>query len=167
MISRTERSNTRWAIDTTHVWTQNDGWCHLTVVIDCCDREILGWRLSRSGKAKVAMAALEDALLKRKPGNLTLRSDNGLVFGAKAFVRLCCKWRLTQEYITPYTPEQNGLVERLFRSLKDECLWRNNFLSLTEAQDEVQKWVNYYNNDRPHRALNMFSPTVWRSKQAA
>jgi transposase InsO family protein len=33
----------------------------------------------------------------------------------------------TPEFITPYTPEQNGIVERFFRSLKEECVWQHNF----------------------------------------
>ncbi|GAB3338752.1 hypothetical protein GCM10027512_05790 [Chromohalobacter beijerinckii] len=34
---------------------------------------------------------------------------------------------LTQEFTTPYTPEQNGFVERVFRSLKEECIWQHRF----------------------------------------
>jgi len=64
--SRAGRPNERWAIDTTHLFTRQDGWCHLTAIIDCCDRTIVGWRLSRSGIAGVAAAALEDALRTRR-----------------------------------------------------------------------------------------------------
>jgi len=39
------RLNERWAIDATHVFCGSDGWCHLTAIIDCCDRRIVGWRL--------------------------------------------------------------------------------------------------------------------------
>ena len=39
------RPNERWAIDTTHIFCGRDGWCHLTALIDCCDRSIVGWRL--------------------------------------------------------------------------------------------------------------------------
>jgi NAD(P)-dependent dehydrogenase (short-subunit alcohol dehydrogenase family) len=45
------RPNERWAIDTTHLFCGRDGWCHLTAIIDCCDRTIVGWRLSRTGIA--------------------------------------------------------------------------------------------------------------------
>jgi putative transposase len=41
------RSNERWATDVTHVYCGRDGWCHLPLVIDCADREIIGWRLSK------------------------------------------------------------------------------------------------------------------------
>jgi transposase InsO family protein len=44
----------------------HDGWCHLTAIIDCFDRTMVGWRLSGSGIANVAAAALEDALRSRK-----------------------------------------------------------------------------------------------------
>jgi putative transposase len=103
-----EKPNQRWAVDATHVFCGRDGWCHLTAIIDCCDRAIVGWRLSKTGVAKVAAAALEDALRERKVeqegSGLVLRSDNGLVFGAKPFVAVVNRWKLEQEYIVPYTP---------------------------------------------------------------
>src|SRR6185436_1462765 len=103
-VSRTSRPNERWAIDTTHLFCGRDGWCHLTAIIDCCDRTIVGWRLSRTGMANVAAAALEDALRERGIPHdhdlLTLRSDNGLVFGAKVFVSVVRRYGLEQEYIT-------------------------------------------------------------------
>jgi len=49
--SVTPQANSRWAIDITHLFTKQDGWCHLVAVIDCGDRYLVGWRFSRSGKA--------------------------------------------------------------------------------------------------------------------
>lgn len=76
------------------VWRgEEHQWCALTLVMDCFTRELLGWRLSRTGKAKVAEAALKEALISRNGilehvcDNLTIRSENGLV--------LCSRW-LTQ-----------------------------------------------------------------------
>ena len=101
-VSRTTRPNERWAVDTTHLFCGRDGWCHLTAIIDCCDRTIVGWRLSRSGIAHVAAAALEDALRERSIPHghepLTLRSDNGLVFGAKVFVSVVRRYGLEAAY---------------------------------------------------------------------
>ena len=106
--SRATRPNERWAIDTTHLFCGRDGWCHLTALIDCHDRTIVGWRLSRSGIADVAAAALEEALRARQidatSPALVLRSDNGLVFGAKRFVAVARRYRLTQEYINALHP---------------------------------------------------------------
>ncbi len=55
----------RWATDLCRVCGGRDGWLTLALVIDCHTRELLGWQLSRSGKASTAGAALEQALIAR------------------------------------------------------------------------------------------------------
>ncbi|MEO1188588.1 MAG: DDE-type integrase/transposase/recombinase [Pseudomonadota bacterium] len=57
--------NERWATDLCRVWGGRDGWLTLALVIDCHTRELLGWHLSRSGKASTAASALEHALISR------------------------------------------------------------------------------------------------------
>lgn len=173
--SVSERSNQRWATDMTHIYCGKDGWCHMPLVIDCADREIIGWRISRNGKAHVAEAALEDALISRfgpgpqAPKDLLLRSDNGLIFLAKSYRRTVKDYGLSQEFITPYTPEQNGVVERVFRTLKEECVWIHRFRSIEEAEQKISQWINKYNTYRPHESLGWLTPVEWReqNKQAA
>jgi hypothetical protein len=58
-------TNERWATYLCRVWTGRDGWQTLALVIDCHTRELLGWQLSRSGRATTATAALEQALIAR------------------------------------------------------------------------------------------------------
>lgn len=170
-VSRVATPDTRWAIDATHIFCGHDGWCHLTALIDCCDRTIVGWRLSRSGVAKIAAAALEDALRLRsiKPGaqELQLRSDNGLVFGSKVFSNVAKRYRIHQEYITPYTPEQNGMIERFFRTIKEECIWLNRFRNADEAFVAVSTWIDKYHTKRPHSALNYLTPEEFRRRLVA
>ena len=57
--------NERWSTDLARVWTGKDGWVPSVLVIDCHTRELLGWHLSRTGKATTATAALEHALISR------------------------------------------------------------------------------------------------------
>lgn len=169
--SRAMRPNERWAIDTTHLFCGRDGWCHLTALIDCYDRTIVGWRLARSGIADVAAAALEEALRARRidagSAPLVLRSDNGLVFGAKTFVAVARRYRLTQEYITPYTPQQNGMIERFFLTLKQECVWLERFESRDHAFRVIAEWLDRYDADRPHSALGYLTPKAYREQLAA
>ena len=54
MQSKTIAPNIKWAIDMTRVWCGSDGWNNLSAVIDTCTREILGFRLSKSGKSKTS-----------------------------------------------------------------------------------------------------------------
>ena len=100
----------------------------LAVVIDCATREVLGWRLASRGNAATAEAALEEALterfgqLGRVNPSLVLRSDNGLVFTSRRYTATVKAYGIKQEFIIPYTPEQNGLVERFMQTIKEECI---------------------------------------------
>jgi len=171
--SRASRSNERWAMDLTHVHCGVDGWAHLAAVIDCHDREIVGFEFARRGRAKEAERAVEGACIQRfgtlRPAGETplLRSDNGLIFQARRFRAACRDYRLQQEFITPYTPEQNGMIERFFRTLKEECVWQKNFASFAEARREVSRWIRWYNAERPHSALGYKSPLEYRAQQVA
>ncbi|MBN8412139.1 DDE-type integrase/transposase/recombinase [Halomonas litopenaei] len=64
---------------------------------------------------------------------LALRSDNGLVFSSRHYTATVKAYGPTQGLTTPSTPEQNGLVERFFRPVQEECIWQHRFESLGQA----------------------------------
>ena len=156
--------NERWATDLCRVWAGRGGWAVLALVIDCHTRELLGWHLSRSGKAKTAESALEQALiarygtLGRLPTPFLLRSDNGLVFTSRSYTALVRSYGLRQEFITPHCPEQNGMIERVIRTLKEQCVHRYRFETLQHASRVIGDWIGFYNTRRPHQALGMKTP---------
>ena len=146
------------------IWSRRDGWTTLALVIDCYSRELLGWHLSRSGRSKTAESALEQALiarfgtLGRVPAPFLLRSDNGLVFTSRGFTALIKGYGLRKEFITPHNPQQNGMVERVIRTLKEQCMHRHRFESLQHASRVISDWMGFYNQRRPHQALGMKTP---------
>ena len=87
--SKAQEPNQRWSTDLCWVWGGQDGWLSLALVMDCHTRELLGWQLSKTGKASTAVSALEHALINRfrclgkVPERFLLRSDNGLVFTSR------------------------------------------------------------------------------------
>jgi putative transposase len=158
--------NERWATDLCRIWAGRDGWQTLALVIDCHTRELLGWQLSRSGRATTAMAALEQALiarfgtLGRVPTPFLLRSDNGLVFTSRAYTRLVRSYGLKQEFITPHCPQQNGMIERVIRTLKEQCVHRHRFETQQHASRVIGDWIRFYNTRRAHQALGMKTPAM-------
>ncbi len=156
--------NERWATDLCRIWGGRDGWLSLALVIDCYTRELLGWQLSKTGKASTATSALEQALLARfgtlgrVPEPFLLRSDNGLVFSSRSYTQLVRSYGLRQEFITPHCPQQNGMVERLIRTLKEQCVHRHRFESVQHASRIIADWILFYNTQRPHQALKMKTP---------
>jgi putative transposase len=151
MTSVAKSPDERWATDLCRVWTGRDGWASLAVVIDCYTRELLGWHLSRSAKATTAESALEQALINRYGmlGRVTtpilLRSDNGLVFTSRSYTRFVKSHGLQQEFITPHCPEQNGLVKRVIRTIKEQCVHRQRFETLQHASRVVEDWIGFCN----------------------
>jgi putative transposase len=158
--------NERWATDLCRVWAGRDGWQTLALVIDCHTRELLGWQLSRSGKATTATAALEQALiarfgsLGRVDRSFLLRSDNGLVFTSRTYTRMARSYGLRQEFITPHCPQQNGMIERVIRTLKKQRVHRHRFETQQHASRVIGEWIRFSNTRRPHQALGMKTPAM-------
>lgn len=169
-VSRASRNNERWAMDVTHITCGQDGWAHLAAVIDCYDREVIGYEFALRSRPKEADRAVEAACLARfgtlrRVGAPVLRSDKGLIFQSRRFRQACRDYRLQQEFITPYTPEQNGIIERFFRSLKEDCVWQHTFPTFEVARRVIRDWLQWYNQDRPHQALGYQSPVRYRAQQ--
>jgi putative transposase len=158
--------NERWATDFCRVWAGRDGWQTLALVIDCHTRELLGWQLSRSGRATTAISALEQALivrfgtLGRVPTPFLLRSDNGLVFTSRSYPSLVRSYGLRQEFITLHCQQQNGMIERVIRTLKEQCVHRHCLETQQHAARVIAEWIRFYNTRRPHQALDMKTPAM-------
>jgi putative transposase len=137
--------NERWSTDLCRVWSAGDGWTTLALVIDCHTRELLSWHLLRSGKATTAKSAFEHALISRfgalgkVPRECLLRSDNGLVFTLHRYTALVRGYGLKQEFIMPHCPQQNGMVERVIRAIKEQCIHRQHFDSLQHATESLRR----------------------------
>lgn len=114
-------------MDVTPIPCGQDGGAHLAAVIDCHDREVMGYEFARRSRVKKAERAVEvvrpgsvwDAAARGAP---VLRRDNGPIFQSRHFRQACSDSHLQQDFITCYTPEQNGMIERFFRSLKERCV---------------------------------------------
>ena len=77
---------------------------------------------------------------------------------SRSYTALVKSYELQQEFITPYTREQNGPVERVIRTLKGQCVYRHRFETLQHASRVIGDWIGFYNNQRPHQALGMRTP---------
>ncbi len=144
----------RWSTDLCRIWA----WAVLALVIDCHTRELLSGHLSGSGKSKTAESALEQALitrysrLTRVNTSFLLRSDNGLVFTSCNYTALVRSYGLEQEFITPHGPQQNAMMERAIRTLKEQCAQCHRFETLQRASRVIGDWIGFYNNRRSHQA---------------
>ncbi|WP_386074373.1 integrase core domain-containing protein [Tropicimonas aquimaris] len=75
-----------------------------------------------------------------------------------AYTALVRNYGLKQEFITPHCPQQNGMVERVIRTMKEQCIHRQRFDSIQHATRAIGDWISFYNHGRPHQALDMKTP---------
>ncbi len=164
---RPERPNQGWQIDMTSFPLSDFTPLFLVTVIDCCTRELVGWTLERRCRAGEWTAAVRMALESRglmekaacRELGLVLRSDNGSQPCAKKFVE-CLGARGVQGQYTGYdAPDDNAYVERVIRTIKEEEIWPNLWDTLAEAQQAIEAYVRYYNEQRIHSALDYQTPS--------
>jgi putative transposase len=96
------------------------------------------------------------------PEGLKIRHDNGSIFLARDYISSTKYWGISQEYIPKRKPDWNGVVERFFRTLKQECVWLHHFASFEEAEPVITQWIEHYNQNRLHSSLGYKTPMKWR-----
>lgn len=160
-----KQSNSLWGIDMTYIWCGKDAWCYFHGVIDHHDKALLGYCFSRSCKAIGGVMALADAASKRPTDSLELRSDNGCHYGAKIFREEIRRLGIKHTRTMVNTPKGNAVIERFFKSLKQECVWQHGFSSFEEAKAVIEQWVESYNNDRPHQSLGYMTPALFYAQE--
>ncbi len=87
-----------------------------------------------------------------------LRCDNGPEFISKELKKFTDKHQIDLKFSAPGKPTQNGLVERLNGTLRKECLNLNYYRTLDHLQQDLDKWWNKYNFERPHSSLGYLTP---------
>lgn len=156
---RVERPDQLWHLDLTSVWVAEHGWVYLMAAIDCCTREIVAWHLETRCRAKEAIAQIERAAAERgiAPGTLTLGTDNGSAFTARAFKAALADLGITHRRGGYRDPESQAFIESWFGKLKERCVWRHEFETLDQAREVISAYVDHY-HDRPHSRLDYRTP---------
>ena len=86
-----------------------------------------------------------------------IRSDNGSGYVSHEFRAVARAWGLTHQRITPRCPEENGLMERANRTLR-EALEGEELSDLLQAREVLTRIVRRYNEERLHSALGYLRP---------
>ena len=156
---RVERPGQLWHLDMTSIWVAEHGWVYLNAIIDCCTREIVGWELSLRCRAVEAIAVIERAVAEQgiRPGMLTLGTDNGSAFVARATRLVLSGLGVAHRRGGYRDPESQAFIESWFRYLKERCVWRHEFETLDQAREVISAYINHY-HDRPHSRLDYRTP---------
>ncbi len=160
---RVERPGQLWDMDMTSIWVAEHGWVYLNAIIDCCTREIVGWDLTLRCRATEAIGVIQDAVARQaiKPGTLTLGTDNGSAFTARATRLVMSALGVAHRRGGYRDPESQAFIESWFSKLKERCVWRHEFETLDQAREVIGAYIDHYHH-RPHSGLNYRTPSEVR-----
>ncbi len=91
-----------------------------------------------------------------------IRCDNGPELLSETFRAWCEENDVEIRYIQPGKPNQNAYIERFNRTYRNEVLSAYLFDDLEQVRQMTWDWMHEYNEERPHDALDNFSPAVYR-----
>jgi transposase InsO family protein len=160
---KTKRVHELWQTDFTYFKIMNWGWYYLSTVLDDYSRYIVAWRLTTSMTAEDVTATLDDALAKTGLEQITVRhrprllSDNGPCYISKDLSEYLDKKEMEHTRGAPYHPQTQGKIERYHRTMKNVVKLRN-YYQPEVLKRELEKFVEYYNNERVHESLKNVTP---------
>lgn len=156
---RLRASKTRqvWSWDFVEDQTENGSRFRILTLLDEHTRQCLAVHAGWSIRAIDAITVIE-AAIERYGAPEHLRSDNGPEFIAYAIQDWLKERKIKTLYIRPGSPWENAHIESFHDKLRDECLNRELFGTLAEAQVILESWRVEYNEERPHSALGYQTP---------
>lgn len=146
-----------WGIDITYI-PMKHGWMYLLVILDWYSRLVVGWELSNSLDSAFVIRGMQKALVGRKPN--IINSDQGSQFTSQAYVDLMQSHDVRISMDGKGRASDNARTERFFRSLKYEKLYINEYASVREVRQAITEYIEDYNRERPHQALDYQVPVT-------
>jgi len=160
---RVGRPNQVWAADITYL-PMRRGFLYLVAIMDWHTRKVLAWRISNTLEAEFCVEALNEAIHKFGPPEI-MNTDQGSQFTSFAWTDRLRRSSVRISMDGKGRFLDNIFVERLWRSMKYECVYLHAWETGSEAKAGIRKWVEFYNRKRPHSALGGRPPAVvyWQS----
>lgn len=166
-----QRPNQIWVSDITYVWIRQQAcFLYLFLITDMYSRKVIGYQISEDLKANGAVEALRMAI--NQAGSLNLErtihhSDRGIQYCSKLYIELLTNYNITISMTEKSDPLENPIAERINRTIKEEFMddYKSGYLSIAVANKQLLRSINFYNQVRPHRSIEMLTPSQAHTKE--
>jgi putative transposase len=148
--------NQVWAADITYIKLLG-GNVYLVAIMDLFSRKVLSWSISNTLDAEFCISALNNAIeFYGIPA--IFNTDQGSQFTSDAFTGVLQRYGIRISMDGKGRAIDNIYVERLWRSLKYEDIYLNDYCSMEELKLGLKKYFNFYNTERFHQSLGYGTP---------
>jgi putative transposase len=149
------RPNQVWCSDITYV-PMPRGFMYLTAVMDWFSRHVLSWRLSNTLEGSFCCEAVDAALTHGTPE--IFNTDQGSQFTSESFTSLLAAHGVQISMDGRGRALDNVFIERLWRSVKYECIYLHGFTTVAELQAGLATYFTFYSHERFHQGLSNRTP---------
>jgi putative transposase len=155
---RVERPNQVWCADITYL-PMRKGFLYLVAIMDWFTRKVLAWRISNTLEADFCVEALNEAVHKFGTPEI-MNTDQGSQFTSFAWTDRLKRIGTRISMDGKGRCLDNIFIERLWRSLKYECVYLHAWETGSQAKAGIGHWITFYNHHRPHSAHGGQPPAV-------
>jgi len=151
-----DRPDQVWCSDLTYI-PMRKGFLYLVAIMDWASRRVLAWKLSNTMDTDVCLEALDDAMARFGKPDI-FNTDQGSQFTSPRFTGRLLDAGVKVSMDGKGRWMDNVFIERLWRSVKYECVYLHAYETGSEARAGIGRWVEHYNNRRPHSSLGGRTP---------
>jgi len=144
-----------WSSDITYI-RMSKGFVYLTAVMDWYSRYVLSWSISNTMDVHFCLDALHKALLKSRPE--IFNTDQGSQYTSTAFTDMLINEDIRISMDSRGRAFDNIFIERLWRSVKYEEVYLNEYESVKHVVQGITRYFEFYNTERPHQSLGYKTP---------
>ena len=130
---------------------------YLTAIMDWYSRKVLSWQLSNTLDSRFCVEALIEALGTYGIPEI-FNTDQGCQYTSNDFITVLKDHEIKISMDSKGRWMDNVMIERLWRSVKYECLYLQEFDSIKELRHALKNWFTFYNEARPHATFNGRTP---------
>jgi putative transposase len=151
-----DRPNQVWCADVTYI-PMRRGFFYLVAIMDWSTRKVLAWRVSSTMDVAFCIEALQEAMARFGTPDI-FNTDQGSQFTSPQFTSVLTDAAVRISMDGRGRWMDNVFIERLWRSLKYECVYLHAFETGSELRTGLVQWIGYYNARRPHSSLGGRTP---------
>jgi len=155
--------NTVWVSDTTYFRLKGKAY-YICAILDLYSRKVIAHKVSLKHSAQLITGTFKTAYTNRTPATgLIFHSDRGVQYTSHSFQKLLKSCNVVQSFSPSGRPYHNAVMESFFSSVKREELYRTNYHSVQEFKECLNRYIDFYNTNRPHTTLHFKTPNAYEN----